>query len=88
MGRWIDEYVDGWMDVWMNGQLEGWVDEWMDGWRKGWMSEWMDEQVDGWVGEWVVGWMEEKEQYLHVLQSKWLQQPQNSHYCFHSYVTF
>jgi organic anion transporter 5A len=44
MDRWmvvyVDECVDGWMDV-------GWLDEWIGGWMDGWMDGKIDSLMDG-----------------------------------------
>ena len=40
---WMNECMNGWMDVGMNE----WIDWWMNGCMNGWMDEWMDEWMNG-----------------------------------------
>ena len=62
-GKWMNEFMHGWVVEWMSEKMNewmgGWVDEWMNEWMYRWMNGWMkNEWMDGWKKERVNEWRE------------------------------
>jgi hypothetical protein len=50
-----------WMDERLNGPMDICLDEWVDGSKGGRVEGWKDGRLDEWVDGLIVGWMDDHE---------------------------
>lgn len=39
MYRWMDGWLNGWIDRWAEGWMDGWLDRLIGGWMDGWTDQ-------------------------------------------------